>query len=220
VPSLTLVEQDPRRQSRPGKRSCRLGRGFAVEPAERGVSRGNSRSRAAYGGVEGVLRRALAAVGPGWDAVRAPSESSPRSPPRRRPRGPDTRRPERGHAHLSRSAPARRPYSSSGSATLGRSACGRSGTWRPCRVWFEAPGTGGPAGVALAGGLGTRQATPAAARIAEYLGSRPVDNELTLRRALHALVEQASTVRAGDAGSQGHAVGEARRRRLLAHDTS
>ena len=70
-PSLRLVEQDPAEAEQAWEEIvCRLeGEGFAVEPAEPGCLYVETRAvERFYGGVEGVLRRALAAVGPGWDA--------------------------------------------------------------------------------------------------------------------------------------------------------
>jgi protein ImuB len=70
-PSLALVEQDPAGAEQAWEEILlRLeGEGFAVEPAELGClyfeTRGVERL---YGGIEGALRRALAAVGSSWDA--------------------------------------------------------------------------------------------------------------------------------------------------------
>jgi len=70
-PSLTLVEQDPAGAEQEWEGVVRRleGEGFAVEPAEPGClyfeTRGVERL---YGGLEPALKRALAAVGPGWDA--------------------------------------------------------------------------------------------------------------------------------------------------------
>jgi protein ImuB len=70
-PSLTLVEQDPASAEDAWEEILRQleGEGFAVEPVSPGClyleTRGVERL---YGGVEPALRRALAAVGPGWDA--------------------------------------------------------------------------------------------------------------------------------------------------------
>jgi protein ImuB len=70
-PSLVLVEQDPAEAEQMWEQIVRRleGEGFAVEPAAPGClymeTRGLERL---YGGVNAVLRRALAAVGPEWDA--------------------------------------------------------------------------------------------------------------------------------------------------------
>jgi len=70
-PSLALVEQDPAAAEQAWEEVLRRleGEGFAVEPVERGClyfeTRGIERL---YGGLEGALRRALVAVGSSWDA--------------------------------------------------------------------------------------------------------------------------------------------------------
>jgi nucleotidyltransferase/DNA polymerase involved in DNA repair len=70
-PSLELVEQDPAEAGQEWEEVVRRleDEGFAVEPAGTGClyfeTRGVERL---YGGVAGVLRRALAAVGSSWDA--------------------------------------------------------------------------------------------------------------------------------------------------------
>src|SRR5262245_24918880 len=70
-PSLVLVEQDPAEAEQMWEQIVRRleGEGFAVEPAAPGClyleTQGLERL---YGGVNAVLRRALAAVGPEWDA--------------------------------------------------------------------------------------------------------------------------------------------------------
>jgi len=70
-PSLTLVDQDPAAAEQAWEEIVRQleGEGFAVEPVSPGClyleTRGVERL---YGGVEPALRRALAAVGPVWDA--------------------------------------------------------------------------------------------------------------------------------------------------------
>lgn len=70
-PSLVLVEQDPARAEQAWEGILRRleDAGFAVEPAEPGCvyfeTRGVERL---YGGLEKALERALAAVGPGWEA--------------------------------------------------------------------------------------------------------------------------------------------------------
>ncbi|GIU95109.1 MAG: hypothetical protein KatS3mg012_1566 [Gaiellaceae bacterium] len=69
-PALVLVERDPAAVEREWEGVLRRleDSGFAVEPVERGAvvfeTRGVERL---YGGVEPALRRALAAVGSGWD---------------------------------------------------------------------------------------------------------------------------------------------------------
>ena len=69
-PALVLVEQDPAAAEQAWERILRRleSAGFAVEPAEPGClyfeTRGVERL---YGGVESALRRALAAVGSSWD---------------------------------------------------------------------------------------------------------------------------------------------------------
>ena len=70
-PSLVLVEQDPARAEQAWEGVLRRleDAGFAVEPAEPGCvyfeTRGVERL---YGGLQKALERALAAVGPGWEA--------------------------------------------------------------------------------------------------------------------------------------------------------
>ena len=70
-PRLVLVEQDPAGVEQAWEQILRglEDAGFAVEPAEAGTvyfeTRGIERL---YGGLEPALRRALAAVGPAWDA--------------------------------------------------------------------------------------------------------------------------------------------------------
>ncbi len=70
-PTLALAEQDPASAEHAWEEILRRleDDGFAVEPASPGClyldTKGVERL---YGGVEGVLRRALAAVGPVWDA--------------------------------------------------------------------------------------------------------------------------------------------------------
>jgi protein ImuB len=70
-PTLALVEQDPASAEQAWEEILRRleDDGFAVEPASPGClyldTKGVERL---YGGIEGVLRRALAAVGPAWDA--------------------------------------------------------------------------------------------------------------------------------------------------------
>jgi protein ImuB len=70
-PSLALVEQDPAAAENAWEKVVRRleGEGFAVEPAAPGClyveTKGVERL---YGGVEPALKRALAAVGSGWDA--------------------------------------------------------------------------------------------------------------------------------------------------------
>ena len=70
-PGLALVEQDPARVEQAWEEVLRRleDAGFAVEPAEPGTvffeTKGVERL---YGGLEPALKRALAAVGPAWDA--------------------------------------------------------------------------------------------------------------------------------------------------------
>ncbi|PWU25303.1 MAG: DNA polymerase, partial [Candidatus Rokuibacteriota bacterium] len=70
-PTLELVEQDPAAAEESWEELLRTleAEGFAVEPAGLGClyfeTKGLERL---YGGVEGVLRRALTALGPFWDA--------------------------------------------------------------------------------------------------------------------------------------------------------
>jgi protein ImuB len=69
-PSLVLVEQDPATVELLWEEILRRleGEGFAVEPATPGCLYLDTRPvERLYGGVEGALKRALAAVGPGWD---------------------------------------------------------------------------------------------------------------------------------------------------------
>jgi protein ImuB len=70
-PSLVLVEPDPAAVTDAWEGILRRleDAGFAVEPAEPGCAYFDTRGvERLYGGVEGALQRALAAVGPTWDA--------------------------------------------------------------------------------------------------------------------------------------------------------
>ena len=70
-PELSLVEQDPAAAEQALEDVVRRleDAGFAVEPAGLGCLYFDTRGvERLYGGVEGALRRALAAVGPAWDA--------------------------------------------------------------------------------------------------------------------------------------------------------
>jgi protein ImuB len=70
-PSLVLVEQDPAGVEQAWEEVLRRleNAGFAVEPAEPGTALFETRGvERLYGGLEPALRRALAAVGPAWDA--------------------------------------------------------------------------------------------------------------------------------------------------------
>jgi protein ImuB len=201
-PSLVLVEQDPASAEQAWEEIVRRleGEGFAVEPAEPGCLYVETRAvERLYGGVEGVLRRALTAVGPGWDAragaadrkfaalaaasvARAgqilvvPSEGTPTflAP---LPLGVLPLERER-HDELE----------GLGLRTVGHLAA------LPGEAVAERLGPEGRQAWRLArGGDGSRvRPRRPAAEIAERLEfPEPVDNELTLRRALHALVERA-----------------------------
>lgn len=70
-PSLVLVEQDPATVELLWEEILRRleGEGFAVEPATPGCLYLDTRTvERLYGGVEGAIKRALAAIGAGWDA--------------------------------------------------------------------------------------------------------------------------------------------------------
>jgi len=70
-PELELVEQDPATVEQAWEEILRRleDAGFAVEPAEPGLVYFDSKGvERLYGGLEPALRRALAAVGPAWDA--------------------------------------------------------------------------------------------------------------------------------------------------------
>ena len=71
-PGLVLVEQDPAGVEQAWEEILRRleDAGFAVEPAEPGTRATSRRSgvERLYGGLEPALKRALAAVGPAWDA--------------------------------------------------------------------------------------------------------------------------------------------------------
>src|SRR5215471_4019567 len=70
-PGLALVEPDPAAAEQGWEGIVRSleDAGFAVEPATRGVAYFETRGvERLYGGLEPALRRALAAVGTGWDA--------------------------------------------------------------------------------------------------------------------------------------------------------
>lgn len=70
-PSLRLVEQDPAAAVQAWEEIMQRleGEGFAVEPADPGCLYVETLTvERLYGGIEGVLKRALAAVGSGWDA--------------------------------------------------------------------------------------------------------------------------------------------------------
>ncbi len=201
-PSLVLVEQDPAAAEQAWEEIvCRLeGEGFAVEPAEPGCLYVETRAvERLYGGVEGVLRRALSAVGPGWDARAGAAE--------------------RKFAALAAASVARAGQilvvPSEGTPTflaplpLGVLPLERERHdelealgLRTVGHLAELPGAAvaerlGPEGrqawhLARGGDGGRVRPRRPAAEIAECLEfPEPVDNELTLRRALHALVERA-----------------------------
>jgi protein ImuB len=70
-PELVLVEQDPSGAEQAWEEILRRleDRGFAVEPAEPGCAYFETNGvERLYGGLEPALKRALAAVGPAWDA--------------------------------------------------------------------------------------------------------------------------------------------------------
>jgi nucleotidyltransferase/DNA polymerase involved in DNA repair len=70
-PGLVLVEPDPAAAEQAWEEIVRAleDAGFAVEPAQPGVAYFETRGvERLYGGLEPALRRALAAVGPAWDA--------------------------------------------------------------------------------------------------------------------------------------------------------
>ena len=102
-------------------------RGVRRRARRAGVSlRGNSRSRRLYGGVEGVLRRALSAVGPGWDARAGAAERkfaalAAASVARA---GQILVVPSEGTPTFTRSAPARRPAARAGAPRRARGALG------------------------------------------------------------------------------------------------
>ena len=201
-PSLALVEQDPAAAEQAWEEIvCRLeGEGFAVEPAEPGCLYVETRAvERLYGGVEGVLRRALSAVGPGWDARAGAAE--------------------RKFAALAAASVARAGQilvvPSEGTPTflaplplgvlplererhdeleaLGLRTVGHLAEL-PGAAVAERLGPEGRQAWHLARGGDGRRVRPRrpAAEIAECLEfPEPVDNELTLRRALHALVERA-----------------------------
>ena len=76
-PSLVLVEQDPAAAEQAWEQIVRglEDEGFAVEPAEPGRLYFETRLvERLYGGLERALRRALAAIGPSWDARAGASE--------------------------------------------------------------------------------------------------------------------------------------------------
>jgi len=70
-PALVLVEQDPAGVEQAWEEVLRSleNAGFAVEPAEPGTALFDTKGvERLYGGLEPALKRALAAVGPAWDA--------------------------------------------------------------------------------------------------------------------------------------------------------
>jgi nucleotidyltransferase/DNA polymerase involved in DNA repair len=70
-PALVLVEQDPAGVEQAWEEVLRglENAGFAVEPAEPGTALFDTKGvERLYGGLEPALKRALAAVGPSWDA--------------------------------------------------------------------------------------------------------------------------------------------------------
>jgi len=70
-PTLVLVEQDPAGVEQAWEEVLRSleNAGFAVEPAEPGTALFDTKGvERLYGGLEPALKRALAAVGPAWDA--------------------------------------------------------------------------------------------------------------------------------------------------------
>jgi protein ImuB len=71
MPRLVLVDPDPAAAEQAWEEIvCALeGAGFAVDPAARGIAYFETRGvERLYGGLEPALRRALASVGPAWDA--------------------------------------------------------------------------------------------------------------------------------------------------------
>ena len=206
-PTLALVEQDPAEAEQAWEEIVRRleGEGFAVEPAEPGCLYVETRAvERLYGGVEGVLRRALAAVGPGWDARAGAAErkfaalaaasvaragqilvvASEDTPtflaplplgvlPLERERSDELEGLGlRTVGHLA---------ALPGAAVAERLGPEGRQAWHLARGGGSAPGNWGR----------VRPRRPAA-EIAERLEfPEPVDNEVTLRRALHALVERA-----------------------------
>jgi protein ImuB len=76
-PSLVLVEQDPAAAEQAWEQIVRglENEGFAVEPAEPGRLYFETRLvERLYGGLERALKRALAAIGPSWDSRAGASE--------------------------------------------------------------------------------------------------------------------------------------------------
>jgi protein ImuB len=200
-PSLALVEQDPASAEQAWEETvARLeGEGFAVEPAEPGCLYLETRTvERLYGGVEGALRRALAAVGPGWDARAGVAErkfaalaaagvaragqilvvSSEETPTFLAPLPLGVLPLERERYD---------EFEGLGMRTVGQLAA------LPGSAVSERLGPEGREAWKLARGGGTGRVRPRRppAEVAERIEfPEPVDNELTLRRALAALVER------------------------------
>ena len=201
-PSLVLVEQDPAAAEQAWEEiMLRLeGEGLVVEPADPGCLYVETRTvERLYGGIEGVLKRALAAVGPGWDARAGAADrkfaalaaasvaragqilvvSSEETPTFLAPL-------PLGILPLGRER--YEELEGLGIRTVGQLAA------LPGTAVAERLGSDGRQAWHLARGGGRSRIRPRRppAEIAEHLEfPEPVDNELTLRRALGALVERA-----------------------------
>ena len=201
-PSLVLVEQDPAAAEQAWEEiMLRLeGEGLVVEPADPGCLYVETRTvERLYGGIEGVLKRALAAVGPGWDARAGAADrkfaalaaasvaragqilvvSSEETPTFLAPL-------PLGILPLGRER--YEELEGLGIRTVGQLAA------LPGTAVAERLGSDGRQAWHLARGGGRSRIRPRRppAEIAERLEfPEPVDNELTLRRALGALVERA-----------------------------
>ena len=202
-PSLALVEQDPAAAENAWEKVVRRleGEGFAVEPAAPGClyveTKGVERL---YGGVEPALKRALAAVGSRVGCARGCRGTQvrrPRGGGRRTP-GPGARRRREGDVGVPRSAPAFPSPARRGALRRARGAR-HAQDRRACipsgHGSRRAPGAGRAACMEPGARRGQRprQAAPLPpTEIAERLEfPEAVGNEVTLNRALAALIERA-----------------------------
>ena len=202
-PELVLVEQDPatveqaweeilRRLEDAGSRSSRPSRERCYFETK-GVER-------LYGGLEPALKRALAAVGPAWDAAGRRGRAALRGARggERRAAGAGADRLRRPHAHVPRAAAADAAPARAGAlrgargarSTNDRTAC-RAAGWRRRRT----TGAGRPArlepGERRAGRQGSTPRTAAPCRLVETLEfPEAVGQELTLRRGLGVLIDR------------------------------
>jgi protein ImuB len=201
-PSLTLVEQDPAAAEQAWEEIVQRleGEGLAVEPTRPGClyfeTKGVERL---YGGVERALRRAIAAVGPGWDARAGAAERKFAALAAAGVARAGQVLIVSGEETLAFLAPLplgvlplgrerREELEGLGMHTVGQLA-GLSGASVGERL---GPDGRRAWGLARGGGRGRVRPRHPPSGIAERIEfPEAVDNELTLRRALHALAERA-----------------------------